>query len=105
MPCLNTVHHQAILNMVVNAIQYKPRGGSIILFCVTTDYEDKDGVKRQGIEVAVRDTGVGISKESLKKIFTPYFTSKARPENDGRLDVESEVGVGTTFLVCLPIHG
>ena len=119
--CGNKVFiYQALLNLVVNAIQYTPRGGSITLTCTRKTIADKENNTREEVEISVSDTGVGISEENMKQIFVPYFTSKVQPENtglglsmafktvaenDGRLEVKSEVGVGTTFLVYLPLVG
>ena len=117
--CGNKVFiYQALLNLVVNAIQYTPLGGEITFTCTQKEGVDSSDSTRMGVEVAVSDTGIGISEENLKQIFVPYFTSKVQPENtglglsmafktfaenDGRLDVESTVGVGTTFRAWLPV--
>ena len=70
------------------------------------------------VELSVSDTGVGISKENLAKIFEPFFTTKGQKgtglglaviwgivdNHDGTISVESELGVGTTFRIRLPLH-
>jgi signal transduction histidine kinase len=69
------------------------------------------------IAIAVKDTGVGIPPENMKKLFEPLFTTKLKgiglglavsrkltEANGGRIEVQSEAGVGTTFIVYLPIH-
>jgi len=73
---------------------------------------------RDFIEISVTDTGEGIPPENMKRIFQPLFTTKARgiglglvvsknlvEANRGRIEVESELGKGTTFIVALPLNG
>ena len=68
------------------------------------------------IAIAVQDTGVGIPPENMKKLFEPLFTTKAKgiglglavsqklvEANGGRIEVQSEAGVGSTFTVYLPV--
>ena len=71
------------------------------------------------IEMSVADTGTGISKENLAKIFEPFFTTKGQKgtglglaviwgivdNHDGTISVESDLGVGTTFRIRLPLRG
>jgi signal transduction histidine kinase len=67
----------------------------------------------------VADTGVGISEENLKKIFEPFFTTKEKGKgtglglamtygvikrHNGTIDVKSKVGVGTEFIIKLPVE-
>lgn len=102
---------QAVLNLVLNAMQAMPHGGELE---VKTDYDPKTKEK----VVVVRDTGVGISKEKLPKIFDLYFTTKEKGSGlglpivqrvmhgyGGRVEVESEEGKGTTFRLVFPILG
>jgi signal transduction histidine kinase len=112
--------YQALLNLVVNAIQYTGRRGNVTLVTQFKTYIDKQDIERKGVEIVVSDTGTGISKDLIKEIFVPYFTTKSSPENtglglsvalrtitenNGILEVESEEGVGSTFKVYLPLQG
>ena len=100
--------HQAFMNIVLNACQAMPSGGTIR---VVTTRESRDTAK-----VSIADEGAGIPAEDLEKIFRLYYTTKPGgsgiglslvyrivQEHDGRIDVSSEVGRGTTMTVRLPL--
>jgi len=77
-----------------------------------------DAGHKDYIEIKIADTGQGIAKEDLSRIFEPFFTTKGQQGNglglavtwgiidnhDGTINVESEVGKGTTFIVQLPLQ-
>lgn len=93
-------------NIAINALQAMPEGGRL-----TARVHKSDGV----VEVSVADTGVGISPESINKIFEPYFstkktgfglglavTKKIIEEHHGSIEVRSEINHGTSFTLKLP---
>jgi signal transduction histidine kinase len=95
------------LNLAQNAIQAMPRGGRLTISC--------SAMANRRVRVRVEDTGVGIAPENLTKIFELYYTTKERGTgvglsmvyrtiqvHNGEIDVESTVGVGTTFVIVLP---
>ncbi|MBN2186136.1 MAG: 4Fe-4S binding protein [Dehalococcoidia bacterium] len=101
---------QVFTNLILNAIQAMPDGGRLTLRSSTIDSE---------VRVDVQDTGCGIPKESLSKLFTPFFTTKEKEKgvglglavvhglierHKGRVKVQSEVGSGTTFSVYLKVY-
>jgi signal transduction histidine kinase len=101
--------HQVLVNLVVNAIQSMERGGSLTVETSCVD---------DNISLTVSDTGCGMEKELLEKIFVPFFTTKDVGEgtglglpvvhgivtsHGGEIDVHSKPGEGTRFVVRLPV--
>jgi two-component system sensor histidine kinase AtoS len=100
---------QAVLNVIRNAIQAMPHGGSLT---ISTHYMADLGE----VSVSVTDTGEGIRKEDLSRIFSPFFstrvdgsglgltlTNRIVQHHGGRVTVTSEVGEGTSVTLVLPV--
>lgn len=98
---------QAVLNLMLNALQAMPDGGELILSAA-----QHDGCAA----IDVIDTGKGISPEAIEKIFQAYYTSKKGgtglglamaqrivKEHGGQIKVKSEIGKGSDFTVELPV--
>jgi PAS domain S-box-containing protein len=112
---------QVIANLVVNSDQAMPNGGSLRVSCENFRYNSAttpvipDLAPGDYIRISIRDEGVGIPDQYLKRIFDPYFTTKPKgnglglattysiiKNHNGLITVESEVHVGSTFTLYLP---
>jgi len=98
---------QVFLNLFKNAVQAMSKGGKLRIESQRTD---------KWVCVSVMDTGMGIPQENMSKLFLPFFTTKSEgsglglpvshqilKDHDGYIDVSSQEGVGTNFMVYLPI--
>jgi two-component system NtrC family sensor kinase len=106
---------QVFLNLVNNALDAMPRGGILTLVTASPTASGQDG---HWVEVAVQDTGTGMSLEVKQKALEPFFTTKAPGKgaglglsisedivrsHHGRMEIASEEGMGTTIRVQLPV--
>ena len=109
---------QVIQNLVINAIQAMPTGGSITIRAKNILLKEDRGLPLSSgryVEIKVKDQGIGIPPDYLPKIFDPYFSTKQKgsglglataysiiKNHDGYVTVESSLGEGTTFFIYLP---
>ena len=114
---------QVVLNLATNAVQAMPRGGNVevaISPALAPPPAGQADAGRQYVCISVRDEGEGISAENLSRIFEPFFTTKGCGqgtglglaiaegivrEHGGWIAVESSLGKGSCFCVCLPKQG
>ncbi|MCE5250171.1 PAS domain S-box protein [bacterium] len=110
--------YQVINNMIINAIQAMPMGGTIEVKADNIVLDNKDAIPLPGgnyVKIIIGDHGIGIPEEYINKIFDPYFTTKQQgsglglttsysiiKRHDGYIAVESEMGKGTVFEIYLP---
>jgi PAS domain S-box-containing protein len=97
---------RVFINIIKNAFDAMPKGGTITLKSVRTDGK---------VAISISDTGSGMSKETIRKLWTPLFTTKAKgmgfglaickrivEAHRGKITVETAVGKGTTFTITIP---
>jgi len=109
---------QVINNIVLNADQAMPDGGTVEISASNVHVTGADLLPVKNgryVKISIRDNGIGIPGEHIPKIFDPYFTTKQKGSglglatsysivrrHGGCITVDSEVGVGTTFQIYLP---
>ncbi len=101
---------QVCTNLILNAIQAMSEGGRLTL---------RTSVNNDQLKLEVQDTGCGISPENMRKLFTPFFTTKVKGKgvglglavaygivqhHQGKIEVQSKEGEGTTFTIYLPLR-
>ncbi|WP_077211315.1 PAS domain-containing sensor histidine kinase [Bacillus dakarensis] len=105
--CTKDQMKQVILNITKNAVESMDNGGNLTIHLAK---------KKQVGEIIIQDNGVGIPKEAIEKIFTPFYTSKDTGTGlglvvckrllesfGGQIDVSSEEGIGTIVKITLPL--
>jgi signal transduction histidine kinase len=106
---------QAFLNIILNAQKAMPKGGTFTVSTVALPQRKDDGKEVQEVQIVFEDTGVGITGENLPKIFNPFFSTRSDgtglglsitknivEQQGGKIEVKSQVNVGTKFIITLP---
>ena len=109
---------QVIENLIINARQSMPKGGTITITLKNVSSEEVKQNKltqKQYISITIKDTGYGIDAENLNKIFDPYFSTKSTgsglglatvfsiiSKHNGKIKVTSKKGKGSAFTIYLP---
>jgi two-component system sensor histidine kinase AtoS len=101
--------YRAFSNLVINAIQAMPNGGSLI---ISSEYD----LFSSTVKIFFKDTGVGMDEETARHLFNPFFTTKDKgvglgmsltrkiiEDHHGSIEISSEKGKGTIFILRLPV--
>ena len=116
-PVIGNQLQQVLMNLMINARQSMKDGGRLIV-------KLKKNAEAKTIDLSIRDFGPGIEQEKLRRIFEPFYSTKAGPDetgkggtgvglstcksiidaHGGKIRVDSSVGKGTCFTLMLPIH-
>ena len=116
-PLMGNQLQQVLMNLLINARQAMKEGGRLIV-------KLRKNAQTQTVDLSVRDFGPGIEQEKLRRIFEPFYSTKAGPDetgkggtgvglstcksiidaHGGKIRVDSSVGKGTCFTLMLPIH-
>ncbi len=109
---------QVLINIILNATQAMPNGGNLKIATSVAESIEIGGSPKNTVRIDVSDTGVGIPKENLNKLFTPFFTTKEKGKgvglglaalhgiierHKGKIEVDSKPGLGTTFTIYLEV--
>jgi len=109
---------QVLINIILNASQAMPNGGNLTITTSVTERTKIGESSKNTAKIDISDTGVGISKENLSKLFNPFFTTKEKGKgiglglsvvhgiierHKGKIEVESEPNEGTTFAIYLEV--
>jgi signal transduction histidine kinase len=105
---------QVFMNLLLNAVEAIGNNGELTI--TTEMVTDKNNVR--ALKLSIRDTGMGITPENLTRMFEPFFTTKKNgtglglsitrrivEEHRGTIEIQSEAGRGTTFILLLPAEG
>ena len=97
---------QVFINLFANAVDALPNGGDLVVRAKEEDHH---------IKIEVSDTGIGMSRETIEKLFEPFYTTKNKgtglglaivfniiQKHQGKIEVASALGTGTTFTIILP---
>lgn len=123
--CGSPIHlHKVLMNLVSNGAQSMPRGGRLIIRTEERVIHEKMGGHEDifpghYVVLVISDTGEGIAPENVEKIFEPFYTKRALgrsgtglgmsvvwatvKDHNGFIDIQSELGNGTVFLIYLPV--
>ena len=109
---------QVLINIILNATQAMPNGGTLTISTSVAKGIKIDETYKDTVKIDIKDTGVGIPKENLSKLFTPFFTTKEKSKgvglglsvvhgiigrHKGKIEVDSKLNIGTTFTIYLEV--
>lgn len=114
----------ALTDLVINAKEAMPDGGIVAVHAENIDVKESDALPLKAgkyVKISIQDFGAGIAPENFDKVFTPYFSTKSRGDqkgmglglsgvfsivtkHKGHIDLESEVGIGTTVNLYFPAY-
>lgn len=110
---------QVMDNIIINAKQAMPNGGKIVVKAenISIEKSDVEQSKRHGnfVKISIKDSGTGMTQQTIERIFDPFYSTKETgnglglatvysivQRHDGWIDVDSELGVGSTFHIYIP---